>query len=138
MALAVAGAIGLLLLGIGAAVCLGVLVAGCGGPDATRRIEAYFDLSDTSTPEAIEAEIARRFPAGTSIDAVPVWLSTRNIGADRHASVTDDPSESRLIVTIDLDPASFGVVKEVYDVLFTYDAQRRIEDVEVRRHLTGL
>lgn len=120
-----------------AAIAASALV-GCGST-ATTRLRRQFELSNTDTPEEIEAGIRSKIPLGSTAEEIVAYLSSRGVGTDGLSEVDAPDDEHPFIgVHIKFDTRTWGFVKEHWSVVFHLDADRKLERIEVQEMFTGL
>lgn len=128
----------LLLLACGGSVLAAAWALGAFRPDATERLQRHFGLADVSSPESIAAGLKAKLPIGTPEAGVDAFLDRCGIGKDPLSSCYPPDASGTIVCRFELDPESFGLVKESYGVFFHLDGQGRLAEVSVQKWLTGL
>ena len=64
-------------------------------------------------------------------------LAVRHIGSDGASSYHASDSTGEAVVRIEATRRSWNLVQPHYAVIFQYDGAQRLQDVAVRRWLTG-
>ncbi|MCK6480223.1 MAG: hypothetical protein L6R43_08740 [Planctomycetes bacterium] len=114
--------------------------SGGGGPggSATARLKRHFGLEKAGTPGEIREGLLRKVPAGTPEQAVIAFLGNSGIGKDGLSSWYPADEQNEIFCRIELDPASFGLVKESYGIGFRLDGNRNLLDIQIHKWSTGL
>jgi hypothetical protein len=97
----------------------------------------YFDSLSSMT---IEQAVLRMVPLGTPEPDVRELLSNAGIGADGLSSYSPPDIDRQAVVRIEYDPdgVSPRLVMRHFGILMRFDADSRLERVEVKDWLTGL
>ena len=127
----------------------GLLALGYFQLSARSRLSRVFELSDSSSEQAIEADLSRKFVLGMSIGEVRDELERRGLrqggGSTRYYLSTDDGIARQDINVATAIACVFdynaGVIvfgEEFYYVWFMFDEKQRLKTMKVRRAVEDL
>ena len=107
---------------------------------AESRARRYFGMRSVTSLDStvIERAVLRVVPVGTPEPQVREYLSRTGIGSDGMSSYSPPDAARQAVVRIEFDTASPMVVKRHFAIRLLFDAESRLERVEVKDWLTGL
>lgn len=111
-------------------------------PDADVRLRQHFSIpvSATLDESTIRTFVLRSVPLGSTSADVQTAMLHAGIGADYPLSVYIPPSPPKLIdgvARIEFDRQTPAFVKTHYGLIFQFNADAKLTDVQVRRWLSG-
>jgi hypothetical protein len=116
------------------------VLVGCESNTADVRLRKYLSM-DPGTPiteVGVRAAALRLIPPGSNEQQVREIVASAGIGTDG-LSRYDAPREGGPAhITISLDPRTFGLVKSEYSLSLQFSREGRLQDIQVRKWLTGL
>jgi len=120
-----------------------VLVAtcvGCGSLEQRKtkaRVRYYFALNpdEPLTSSVIESNLLARFPIGTPVNTLELWLASRGLGVDGH-SMTWQANQYVSYQVYDYSDAWFSMRHT--QVTAAFDNQKKIQNIQAEIYSYGL
>ena len=116
-------------------------IIGCQGGSRSNseiRLRKYFQMPESTTVEAIPCPILSKLPIGSSENRVYQFLDSVGIGKDSMSSFFHINDSNEVVCRVEYDRQSFIVVKESFGIIFVFDQEKKLSDIEVKRWLTGM
>ena len=96
-------------------------------------IPASLELNEANIREAV----LRMLPIGTPAFLIKGKLIGVGIGKDGLSSYTDPDKNNQAVIRIEYDSKTFGVVKSSYLISLYFSTTKTIQDISVKKWLTG-